>query len=100
MRSAIVILLALAAPAFAQMSPPTTNTDLSAICSGVLAQSPGGVSGDHAKLCSCLSSETLGRLSQAEMMAYAQAAIENKAPSEALMTKILGIASACLQQAQ
>ncbi len=100
MRSGIVILLALAAPAFAQTNAPATNTDLSAICAGVLAQAPGGVSGDHTKLCSCLTTQTMSGLTQAEMMAYAQSTLENKAPPDAVMTKIVAIATTCLQQAQ
>ena len=100
MRSAIVILLALSAPALAQTTSPTTSTDLSAICTGVLDQTPGGVSGDHTKLCSCLSSQTMSRLTSEEMMAYAQASIENKAPPDTVMAKVTGIATYCLQQAQ
>lgn len=100
MRSAIVILLAFAAPAVAQTNTPATNTDLAAICSGLLQQAPGGVSGDHAKLCSCLTTQTMSGLTQAEMMAYAQSTVENKAPPEAVMSKIVAIATSCLQQAQ
>jgi hypothetical protein len=100
MRSAIVILLALAAPASAQTATPAAGTDLSAICSGVLDQSAGGVSGDHTKLCACLARETPARLSQAEMMAYAEATLANKAPPDAVTDKITAIATHCLQQAR
>ncbi len=100
MRSAIVILLALAAPAFAQTKTPATNSDLGAICSGLLDQAAGGVSGDHTKLCTCLTGETMSRLSPGEMTAYAQATLESKAPPDAVMAKITAIATYCLQQAQ
>ena len=100
MRSAIVILLACAAPAFAQSKPSVSNSDLTQICSGVLEQAPGGVSGDHTKLCNCLSTETVSRLSQTELLAYAESTMQNKAPPDAVMTKITAIATFCLRQAQ
>ena len=100
MRCMIVILAVLATPAIVQAATPARSTDLSAICSGLLEQAPGGVSGNHTKLCSCLATETTSRLSQGEMLAYAQATIENKAPPDPVMSKITAIATYCLQQAQ
>ena len=78
----------------------TTDDSLTSICTGLLAETPGGVSGDHAKLCACLSKETASRLSQSEMMAYAQATVENTAPPDSVMTKIQAIATLCLQPSQ
>jgi hypothetical protein len=65
-----------------------------------LAESPGTVSGDKAKLCTCLIRETPARLSQQEMMAYAEASLESKTPPDAVMQKVLAIATACLKEAQ
>jgi hypothetical protein len=90
--------LSLAAPAVAQTS--TTSDPNAAICAGLLAEAPGGVSGDHTKLCACLVRETPKQLTQADMLAYAQASAESKAPPDAVMAKVMAVATQCLQEAQ
>jgi hypothetical protein len=98
MRAVLTLLTVLgAAPATAQIG----GTDpLMGICSGVLAQSPGGVSGDRNKLCTCLVRETPAQLTPTEMLAYAEAAQAGRAPPDAVMQKITRIATQCLQEAR
>ncbi len=90
----------IAAPAYAQQRPPRTGGDpLSEICTGFLQQGQ-SVSGDQAKLCTCLVREIKGRLSEAEMKAYNQATSTGQAPPPAVLDKVIGIATACLTEAQ
>ena len=76
------------------------NNALLGICSGVLAQGAGGVSGDHDKLCACLVRETSTKLTTAEMSAYSEASLNNAAPPSAVMDKVMAIATRCLSAAQ
>lgn len=86
--------------AYAQQSLPKTSGDpLLEICTGFLQQGQ-TVSGDQAKLCTCLVRETKGRLSEAEMKAYNQATSTGQAPPPAVLDKVIGIATACLTEAQ
>ena len=87
-------------PAFAQQSLPKTSGDpLMEICTGFLQQGQ-SVSGDQAKLCTCLVRETKGRLSEAEMKAYNQATSTGQQPPPAVLNKVIGIATTCLTEAQ
>lgn len=89
-----------AAPAYGQQSLPKAGSDpLMEICSGFLQQGQ-SVSGDQAKLCTCLVRETKGRLTEAEMKAYNQATTTGQQPPPAVMQKVIGIATACLTEAQ
>ena len=89
------------APAYAQQTVPKASGDpLQAICTGFLDQSGQGVAGNRDRLCSCLARETKGRLTEAEMKAYNRASQSGQAPSEAVMQKVLGIATYCLTQAR
>ena len=100
MTSAVIFFLMSASTAvFAQTSQSPADP-MVAVCSGLLAQSPGGVSGDHTKLCACLARETPARLTQADMLAYAQASVENTAPPDDVMQKVMAVATKCLQEAQ
>lgn len=88
-------------PAWGQQSPPKSSGDpLMEICSGFLEQSGQGVSGDKGRLCTCLVRETKARLSEPEMKAYNRAAETGQPPPEAVMQKVIGIATACLTEAQ
>ena len=90
----------MAAPAAAQQSLPKSNGDpLQEICQGFLSQSGQGISGDRNRLCICLARETKSRLTEPEMRAYARAAETGQAPPEAVMQKVMGIATACLTEA-
>lgn len=94
------LMMALAGPAWAQQSLPKTSGDpLSEICTGFLQQSGQGVSGDRNRLCTCLVRETKTRLSAAEMKAYAQASETGQPPPDAVMQKVVAIATACLTEA-
>lgn len=99
MTNRIVLMAALLAGggAFAQTSPP--RDPLLEICTGFLAQSGAGVSGDQAKLCTCLVSETQKRLTRQEMEIYNKATTSGAQPPPAVMEKVLGIATTCLTQA-
>lgn len=81
-------------------SQSTTTDSLTGICSALLQQQAGGVSGDHDKLCACLVRETPAQLSLADMSAYEEATLANRAPPDAVMQKITAIATKCLTQAQ
>jgi hypothetical protein len=70
------------------------------ICSGFLAQSGQGVSGDSQRLCTCLTRETQARLSRAEMEAYSRATSGGQAPPDGVMQKVMGIATQCLAEAR
>ncbi len=90
----------MAAPALAQQSVPKTSGDpLQEICAGFLQQSGQGVSGDRNRLCACLSRETKSRLTEPEMRAYSRAAETGQPPPEAVMQKVMGIATTCLTEA-
>jgi hypothetical protein len=91
---------ALAMPAFGQQSAPRPGNDpLQEICSGFLQQGGQGVSGDRNRLCTCLVRETKSRLTEPEMKAYNRAAETGQAPPEAVMQKVMGIATTCLTEA-
>jgi len=86
--------------AWAQQSLPKTSGDpLMEICSGFLEQSSQGVSGDKNRLCTCLVRETKTRLTAAEMKAYSEASQTGRPVPDAVMQKVLGIATACLTEA-
>ncbi len=70
------------------------------ICTGFLAQSGQGVSGDAGRLCTCLTRETQARLSRPEMEAYAQATSNGQPPPERVMQKVMAIAAQCLTEAK
>ena len=90
----------IAGPAMGQQSLPKSNADpLQDICTGFLAQSGQGISGDRNRLCVCLSRETKIRLTEPEMKAYARAAETGQPPPDAVMQKVMGIATACLTEA-
>ncbi len=97
MKFAFLAVALFASSAVAQTIPADPMT---AVCTGLLAEAPGGVSGDHAKLCACLARETPARLTEADMLAYAQSSLESKAPPDDVMKKVMAIAVLCLQQAQ
>ena len=89
-----------AAPALGQQSVPKNGSDpLQEICSGFLQQSGQGVSGDRNRLCACLSRETKSRLTEPEMRAYSRAAETGQPPPDAVMQKVMGIATTCLTEA-
>jgi hypothetical protein len=95
-----VVMLA-ASPVFAQQGLPKSDADpLQAICTGFLEQGGQGVSGDKNKLCSCLARETKSRLTPQEMKIYADATKNGGAPPDALMQKVMGIATTCLTEAR
>ncbi len=97
---AALMTVLMAAPVSAQQSLPKTSGDpLMEICTGFLQQGQ-SVSGDQAKLCTCLVRETKGRLSEAEMKAYNQATSTGQPPPPAVLDKVIGIATACLTEAQ
>ena len=99
----IVLAVGLPRAALAQslaQSQTQGSNPLHDICSSMLEQGAGGVSGNHTKLCNCLVHETSTRLSNAEMVAYSQASAEGQAPPKAVMDKVMKIATYCLQQAQ
>jgi hypothetical protein len=73
---------------------------LQEICSGFLAQGGGSVTGDHAKLCSCLVGETQKQLTRQEMEAYNKAATTGQPPPPAIMEKVIGVATLCLTQSR
>ena len=106
MKHSLVIVCVLAGlfaqwlPAYGQTALPPGNSDpLAAICTNFLDQGGGGVSGDRNRLCSCLSRETKSRLTQDEMKAYKGAADKGQAPPDALMQKVMAIATVCLTEA-
>ena len=81
-------------------APSVDAASLTATCSGFLEQGAGAVSGDKAKLCSCLVRETPARLSLPEMQAYAEATLNNRSPPDAVTQKMVAIATQCLREAQ
>lgn len=92
--------LAGAMPAYGQQSVPKPASDpLQEICSGFLQQSGQGISGDRNRLCTCLARETKSRLTEPEMRAYSRATETGQAPPEAVMQKVMGIATTCLTEA-
>ncbi len=73
---------------------------LQEICTGFLAQSGAGVSGDRQKLCSCLVTETQKQLTRQEMELYHQAMTSGGQPPPAIMEKVVDVATVCLTQAR
>jgi hypothetical protein len=100
MSNGILLLAALLASgaAFAQTPPNNSNDPLKEICTGFLAQSGAGVSGDQAKLCTCLVGETQKQLTRQEMEIYNKATSSGAQPPAAIMQKVMGIATLCLTQ--
>lgn len=96
----VLILTALitGAGASAQTVPNSPGDPLQEICTGFLAQSGAGVSGDPAKLCTCLVTETQKRLTLEEMVAYHSATSMGREPPPAVMQKVMAIATQCLTQ--
>ena len=86
------------APCFAQQTPKPANDPLMEICSSFLEQSGQGISGDRNNLCTCLVRETQARLTRQEMQVYNDAGRTGKQVPDAIMQKIVGIATLCLQQ--
>jgi hypothetical protein len=82
--------------AFAQAA----KDPLQEICTGFLAQSGAGVSGDQQKLCSCLVAETQKQLTRQEMEIYHKAMTSGGQPPPAIMEKVVGVATVCLTQAR
>ncbi len=98
MKSYLVALTVFAAlPAFAQQQ---AVDPLKEICTNFLAQGGGGVSGDANRLCTCLVKETQARLTRREMELYNDAALKGQAPPDAVMEKVMGIATTCLTAAR
>ncbi len=100
MKALLTALLVLtAAPAIAQTLPKSSGNPLEEICSGFLEQSGQGISGDQAKLCTCLATEIQRRLTRPEMEAYAAAGAKGQQPPPAVMEKVVTIATQCLTAA-
>ena len=87
------------APCAAQQTPKPTNDPLMEICSSFLDQTGQGISGDRNNLCTCLVRETQARLTRQEMEIYSAAGQSGKQVPNAIMQKVIGIATLCLQQA-
>lgn len=102
MIKAMVFLAAVLACGIAvAQAPPATSADpLKEICTGFLAQGGVGISGDHARLCTCLVGETQKRLTRQEMEIYNKATSSGGQPPPAIMDKVVGIATMCLTQAR
>ena len=97
----LVFFAALVADSAAIAQTPASSEDpLKEICTGFLAQSGVGVSGDQNKLCACLVAETQKRLTRREMEIYEKAVDSGTQPPPAVTEKVLGIATACLTQAR
>jgi hypothetical protein len=103
-REAAIIFLGsvmLAVPVAAQQSLPRTSGDpLKEICTSFLEQSGQGVSGDRNSLCTCLVRETQARLTRDEMKIYNEAGQTGRQVPDAIMQKVLGIATNCLTGAR
>jgi hypothetical protein len=69
------------------------------LCSGLLSQSGVATTGQD-KLCNCLISQVTSKLSADDMMAYAQATMNSQTPPPAVMDKVMGIATSCLNQSK
>jgi hypothetical protein len=82
------------------VAPSTGGNPMLSICSDLLAQGVGTVSGDKNKLCTCLVHETSTKLSIAEMEAYSKASLNSQAPPQDVMNKVMAIATRCLREAQ
>ncbi len=88
-----------AVPCYAQQSlPKGSNDPLMEICSSFLEQSGQGVSGNRNNLCTCLVRETKNRLTPQEMKIYNDAGQTGRQVPDPIMQKIIGIATACLEQ--
>jgi hypothetical protein len=85
-------------PAAAQDQNQVSNP-LSAVCTGVLAQSNINV-GDADRLCACLIRQTPAHLTPQEMEIYAEASQAGKQPPQPVMDKVIAVATECLQEAQ
>ncbi len=95
-----LIFIGMASLAAAQQRELGSKDPLMDICAGFLAQSGQGVSGDAGRLCMCLTRETQARLSRPEMEAYARATSNGQPPPDAVMQKVMGIATQCLSEAK
>ena len=87
-------------PAAAQTLPRGSGDPLKDICTSFMDQSGQGVSGDRNKLCTCLVSETQGRLTRQEMEIYAKAGETGQQPPPAIMENVIAIATQCLTTAR
>lgn len=96
----MIVIAGAAAPSVAQAQRQGSSDPLVDICTGFLAQSGQGVSGDTNRLCACLTRETQSRLTRREMELYSQATSQGRAPPDTVMQKVLGIATRCLAEAQ
>ena len=94
----VALVIFVSAPCFAQQTPKPTNDPLMEICSSFLDQSGQGISGDRNNLCTCLVRETKARLTRQEMQIYNDAGATGKQVPDAIMQKVIGIATLCLQQ--
>ena len=92
------LILAGLVPAMAQPRNATANP-LAEACSGMLAQSNINA-GNSDRLCACLLRETPARLTQDDMVAYAEANQEGREPPKPVMDKVTAIATTCLQEAR
>ena len=98
MKTVLLLLLAFgSSPAWAQT---TSAVPLAPLCMSVLEQSDINIAGDHGRLCACVARETPKRLSPAEIMLVAQAALQSTAPPNATLSKVFFIAAQCLQEVQ
>ena len=86
------------APCYAQQTLKPTNDPLMEICSSFLDQSGQGISGNRNNLCTCLVRETKARLTRQEMEIYNAAGQSGKQVPDAIMQKVIGIATLCLEQ--
>jgi hypothetical protein len=96
----IIAIAGTAVPSAAQQQRQGSSDPLVDICTGFLAQSGQGVSGDVKRLCTCLTRETQSQLTRREMELYSQATSQGRAPPDTIMQKVLGIATRCLAEAQ
>lgn len=97
---AAALILAATPAAFAQTLPKSSGDPLQDICTSFLEQSGQGISGNRNKLCTCLVRETQARLTTKEMEIYSKMGETGEQPPPALMEKIIGVATACLTEAQ
>ena len=88
----------ISAPCFAQQTPKPSNDPLAEICTSFLDQTGQGITGDRNNLCTCLVRETKARLTPEEMRIYYEAGQMAKQVPDAIMQKVVGIATLCLQQ--
>jgi hypothetical protein len=79
--------------------PAATADPMMSMCSGLLTESGAGMTGKD-KLCRCLINEVTAKLTVDEMTAYAQANANSQTPPQAVMDKVTGIATGCLNQSR